>query len=163
MHGFAAVGASVNVGLVPGAGAGGVAAFGARRGIGALELEGRFDTTLKPVRVDDGHRVEASAITGGLLPCVHGSFYAGCLSVRLGVLQGRAPTVSRPSLGSSLLATTGLALRFEVPERKGFRLRIDLHAALPLVRTELVINDQVAWTAAPVYAGLSLSAHVPLW
>ena len=163
VRGFAAVGGGLSVGLVPGLALYGSGSLGMRVHAFALELEGRADSSVKGERVDERHRVEATTITGGLVPCMHGSFYAGCLTVRMGALQGRATGVSEPRLGSSFLGTLGVALRLELPERRGFRVRIGLDAALPLVRTELVVNGQVAWTAPPVYGALSLALHVPLW
>jgi hypothetical protein len=162
-HGFAALGAGLSMGLVPGVAVFGSGSFGVRVRAFALELEGRADTSLRGESSDAHHRVEATAITGGLVPCMHGSFYAGCLTVRMGALQGHASSVSEPRLGSSFLTTVGVALRAELPQRHGFRARIGLEAALPLVRTELLVNGQVAWTAPPVYGGLSLALHLPLW
>jgi hypothetical protein len=83
--------------------------------------------------------------------------------VRLGVIQGRAKDVAQPSLGSSFLATLGVGLRAELPHERTWAARFELAALLPVVRTELLVNQQVVWTAPPVYLGLSAAVRARLW
>ena len=77
--------------------------------------------------------------------------------MRVGALQGYAPDVKTPALGTTLVAFLGARLSYTVGLTRMLALRPSVEAAIPLVRTSLVIDKGPVWTAPPVTAALGLS------
>jgi hypothetical protein len=132
--------------------AGADAAIGVRRGAFALFGEGRGETQVANARGEAGAAIEATLLGAAIAPCGYVGVLFACVVARMGVLQGRAPDVARPSLGSSFHATLGPRAGVWAPLTAGFGITAFAEMAVPLVRTTLVVDDRPVWTA-PAIAG----------
>ena len=123
----------------------------------ALELDGRIETTPGDEQATSGDRLSVTTLTGSISPCLSLRHASGCLFARLGAVQGYAPDVTHPSLGSSLYAALGLRVAYAFPLTRALALRPSLEAAVPLVRTQLDIDGASVWTSNPWSASLGLA------
>lgn len=144
------------VGLAPWATMGAEAAVGLERGAFAIFLEGRGETQILEGRGQHNARLEATVLGAALAPCAHVGVFFGCIVGRLGVLQGRAPEVVRPSLGSSTNASIGPRIGVWVPVTGSFAFVTTAELVVPLVRTTLIVDGQGAWTAPAIAGGLTV-------
>ena len=157
---FGSAGVLGAVGLMPGAAVGADLGVGLRFEAVSVELSGRVETMPGSVRTDSGDRLEATALSALLAPCVHLGRWIACGSGRLGSLQGRAPDVVQPNLGKSLFGAVGARAGYVLPLSPVFALRGIASADLLVVRTSLLIDGAAVWTAPPVAAGLELGVVV---
>ena len=162
ISGFGFVGGDVALGILPGLALGGHAGVGLRYGAFSLEAGGRIATSAGAEHVASDNAVEATVLSAEVAPCGHWSWISGCALFRAGILQGRAPEVTHPSLGSSFFSAAGIGVRAEVPAKSRVRARLKLDAMMPIVGTELVMNGQVVWTAPPVFAGFFIAVLASL-
>jgi hypothetical protein len=148
--------AAFTVGILPGASVGGDVGVGVRRGDASIELMGRAETTPSATKVASGDNIEATAFSALLSPC--GIFHevSVCALGRFGALQGRAPDVAKPSLGTSLFATVGARVGYTLWISPVFGLRAMAAAEFPLIRTLLVVNQTQVWTAPLATASLQI-------
>jgi hypothetical protein len=153
---FGALDAAFTIGILPSASVGGDVGVGVRRGDASIELMGRAETTPSATTVASGDRLEASAFSALLSPC--GIFHelSVCALGRFGALQGRAPDVAKPSLGTSLFATVGARVGYTLWISPVFGLRAMAAAEFPLIRTLLVVNQTQVWTAPLATASLQI-------
>lgn len=143
-------------GLAPSATLGGEAGVGVRYGAFALFAEGRGETQVAGSRGSGGDRIEATVLAGGIAPCGHVRAFFACLPLRLGAMQGRAPDVLLPSLGSSFAAWIAPRAGLWANLGGGFALVSMLELVVPLVRTTLVIDGRPAWTAPSLGGAFAL-------
>jgi len=151
------------LGITPGPSLGGMARIGVRTDIWSVGAEGRVETTLGAVSLDSGDRVSAVAMSAGLVPCAHLDPAFGCLAVYVGAFQGQGESVENPRIQSTV--TSALAARAGVgwPVIEAIHLRAHVEVGVPLVRTELLIEDQAVWDASPLYAsaGVGVATLLP--
>lgn len=157
---FGTAGAIGAVGLMPGLAMGGDAGVGLRFEVLSLELSGRVETMPTAARADSGDRLEATMFSAVLSPCGHLGRWLACGIGRVGALQGRAPDVVHPSLGTSLFGAIGARGGYVLPLSSALALRGLASAEFPLVRTSLVIDKASVWTAPPAAAALELGVVV---
>jgi len=157
---FGTAGALAAVGLAPGPAVGGGVGVGLRRDVLSLEVSGQVETTPGTTRADSGDRVQATVFSAVLSPCGHLGRWLACGTGRLGVLQGRAPDVVHPSLGTSLIAALGARGGYILPLSSALALRGLVSAEFPLVRTSLTIDGASVWTAPPFAAAFELGVVV---
>jgi hypothetical protein len=159
-HWFGAASGIASVGVLPAAAVGGEFGFGARVKDFSLELAGRAELMPSAVRVASGDRLEATAYSALVVPCANLSSWLLCGSVRIGAIQGRAPDVVNPSLGTSVFGAAGARAGYNLEVSRIFSLRILGAVEIPIVRTSLVVDRKAIWTASPVAAGLELGLVV---
>ena len=157
---FGAVSAAGSVGLLPGLSMGGAVGVGLRLEAISVEIAGRAETMPSAVRVASGDRLEATTLSALLAPCAHLHRWSACGVGRAGVIQGRAPDVVAPTLGSSLFGTVGVRVGYELPLSAMVALRALASAEVPLVRTALVVSGAEVWTAPPAMAGVEMGVVV---
>lgn len=159
---FGVANAIGTLGLLPGAAIGGSLGAGVTWRALSIELAGRVETMPGTATADTGDRVEATALAGSLAPCGQIGIWLACAVGRLGSLQGRAPDVANPSLGTSLFGTAGAKTGVSVPVSRLLAVRAMVGAEFALVRTSLLIDEKAIWTAPPVMGGLDLGVVVTL-
>ncbi len=159
-QGHAAVGLSF--GLAPGTMVGGEIGVGLARDYFVIRLEGRGETQPSPAS-QRGIDLEATLLSGALVPCFRYGWFHACAVGRVGVLQGRSPSVEHPSLGSSIIGSLGLRAALSVPLGSIFRLTPRAELVVPLVRTTLLVNASPAWTAPAIggHFGLEVGLSTP--
>jgi hypothetical protein len=126
----------------------------------SLEASARVETTLGEARATSGDRLEATVVSGAVVPCAHLRALAGCVFGRVGAFQSGAPNVTEPVLRSSPFAAVGLRAAYVLTIGPVFALRGAIETGLPLVRTSLVVDGNTVWTPPPVFAGASLAALI---
>lgn len=156
VHVFAAVGGVASAAVAPSVSFGGEAGVGLRAAAFSVEAEGRVEGMLAPVHVASGDRLDASVLTGALIPCANLREWAPCGVLRLGAFQGHAPDVANPSLGSSLYAAVGARLGYVIPLSGTFSLRPAVEVTFCLNRTSLLVDHETVWTAPPIAAAIQL-------
>ena len=150
-------------------------AFGLSLGMGfrvawfSLELEGRWDPPA--ASIIEGAEVRTSRVVGGLVPCGHVGYFAGCLLTEVGPLwgtvtetgiNGGAQSVTYGAVGGrpDIYATAGgrLSAEFEIAPHLALRPAVDL--LLPLQRPALRVAGVSRWEvpAVSVRVGLGLLA-----
>jgi hypothetical protein len=67
-----------------------------------------------------------------------------------------------PNLGSSPFGALGMRGGYALEITRVFALRAAIEGAVPLVRTSLLIDGKVVWTAAPIVGGADLGLVVAL-
>jgi hypothetical protein len=139
---------------------GGDAAFGLRFRALSIEATGRVESTPGAVRVASGDRLQATILSGGIVPCLNVGAWSGCASARLGAFQGYAPDVIHPSLGTTVFASLGARLGYSLALSPVLALRPTVEVAVPLVRTSLVIDKTPVWMAPPATIGVGLGLVV---
>jgi hypothetical protein len=152
----------VSVGVLPGTAFGGELGVGGRFRSASLELGGRAEVMPSAIRLASGDAVEATIFSGVLSPCALLYQANLCGLVRLGALQGRAPEVQNPSLGTSLYAAAGARVGYSLELSRVVGLRALVSLEIPLVRTTLVVNRVRAWTAPPVTFGAQLGVVITI-
>jgi hypothetical protein len=158
LYGFA--GGLASLGNAPAVTLGGDLGVGLRLRAFSLELSGRAETTPGDPRASSGDRLAVTILSGSLQPCLTLGPASGCVTGRLGALQGYAPDVTHPSLGSSLYAAVGVRVAYTFPLTSALALRPSLEAAIPLVRTQLEIDGTPIWTSLPLSGSANLALVV---
>ena len=160
LQGHAAFGLSF--GLAPGTMVGGEIGVGLARDYFVIRLEGRGETQPSPAS-QRGIDLEATLLSGALVPCFRYDWFHACAVGRVGVLQGRSPSVEHPSLGSSIVGSLGLRAALSVPLGSVFRITPRAELVVPLVRTTLLVNASPAWTAPAIggHFGLEVGLSTP--
>ncbi len=160
---FGAASAAGSAGLLPGPSIGAAVGGGLRGEVISVEIAGRAETMPSAVRVDSGDRVEATTFSALLAACAHLNRWSACGVGRAGAIQGRAPDVVAPTLGSSLFGTAGVRVGYELPLSSLLTLRALASAEVPLVRTALVVSGSGVWTAPLATAGgeIGVVVYVP--
>jgi hypothetical protein len=158
LFGFA--GGIVSMEEAPSVTIGGEAGAGLRIRAFSVEVSARAESTPLAVRADSGDRLQVTILSGAVAPCAHLGPWSGCAVGRLGALQGYAPDVTNPSLGSTLYASIGARIGYSIPLSGILALTPTLEGAIPLQRTQLLIDGSPVWTAGPATAavGLAISA-----
>jgi hypothetical protein len=148
------------IGAAPGPTLGGELGIGL--GVGAFSITGalRVEATPGTAIEASGDAIEATMFTGDVIPCGHLARWSLCGLARLGVFEGRSPSVVRPRLGGSLYFAVGARGGYALPITDALALTAGLEAAVPLLRTTLTIDQAVAWTAPPISAALDLGIKV---
>ena len=156
---FAFAGALATGGLMPAPSLGGSVAFGLRWRGTSLELSGRAESMLGAARVSSDDRVEGTAFSGMLAACGHLDRVSACGLGRAGALQGRAPDVVSPSLGTTIFGTVGARVGYTQPLSRSLALRGAASAEVMLVRTSFIIDGTSVWTAPLVLGALEIGAQ----
>jgi hypothetical protein len=157
---FGVAGGVASVAAAPSFTLGGEIGLGVRVRAFSILAAGRAEATPGPVRVDSGDRLQAAILSGSLAPCAHLGGWSGCAFARVGAFQGYAPDVVSPSLGTTVFASVGARVGYSLVLSRALALRPTLEGALPIVRTSLVIDKSVVWTAPPASAGAGLALLV---
>jgi hypothetical protein len=114
--------------------------------------------------VKDGAEVSTSLVLGGLVPCAHAGWFAGCLVGELGRFQSTLATskVTTPDAASTLYGLAGARLGAEipvVPDRLFVRVMANLLGALGRPATRLGPQKGtpvVEWESPAFTAGLGV-------
>lgn len=148
------------IGAAPGPTLGGELGIGL--GVGAFSITGalRVEATPGTAIAASGDALEATIFAGDVIPCGHLARWSLCGLARLGVFEGRSPSVVRPRIGGSLYFAVGARGGYALPITSALALTAGLEAAFPLVRPALTIDHVVAWTAPPVSGALDLGIKV---
>jgi hypothetical protein len=154
---FAALGGVVSVEGAPSVAIGGEAAFGLRTAGFSAEAAGRVESTPQATRVASGDRLQATILSGALIPCARLGAWAFCAVGRVGAFQGYAPDVASPHLGTTVFASVGARVGYSFALSRNLALRPTIEGALPVVRTSLAIAGVPVWTAGPATGGASLA------
>jgi hypothetical protein len=157
---FGFAGGIVSLEEAPSVAIGGEAGAGVRIRALSVEVSARAESTPGAVRADSGDRVQVTILSGALAPCAHLGAWSGCAVARLGALQGYAPDVAHPSLGTALYASVGARIGYSIALSRVLTLLPTVEGAIPLQRTQLLIDGSPVWTAGPAAAaaGLAISA-----
>jgi len=142
-----------SLGVTPGPSLGGLAGLAIRLGIWSVGVEGRLETTPGSRQLDSGDRVSAIAMNAGMVPCLHLGPAFGCVVVNVGAFQGESESVETPTLKSTVTSAVAARIGAGWPVAEPLRLRAHLELGIPLVRTELLIEDAAVWAASPLYVG----------
>jgi hypothetical protein len=135
----------------------GVSGFArARLHMWSLSLEVRADLPESKARSIDfgGGSVEVWTMAGGVAPCMHLGYLAGCAVGWIGALQASGQGVAQPRAATTLLLAVGARLGFEWPFSSVLALRAHVEGVANLYPPTLVLGrdpDKV-WSA-PAVAG----------
>ena len=116
--------------------------FGAgfRRAWFALAAEGHVETSAEPANVASNDRVEASAISAALVPCMNRSIFQLCGATTVGSRTVKALDVQSPKAQSAAFVVVGVRGGVEVPISRAFALRANAELGVPLLRTTYTID-----------------------
>ncbi len=149
-----------SIGAAPGPTLGGEVGFGIHVASFSVEAAVRAETTPGAVRAASGDRLEATLLTGTVLPCFRYKGWSGCALVRFGGFQGQAPDAVNSTLESSPFVAGGLRAGYTLHIAGPFAARANLEAAFPFIRTKLEVSGAPVWTAPPVLGGFALGPVV---
>jgi len=147
-------GAILGSGLMPGISAGFVPFVRARKGIGSLALEGRYEVAVwHPFGTD---RADVSLIGGSITPCVYAMVvFKACPTLLLA--RYRAEGIDAPSLmDSALFASAGLRAGGELPLGPRVSGFLWIEGLINLTRHDLWVAGERIWQVPPF--GFTFSA-----
>lgn len=150
------VAGALALGAAPGPTMGVEAAVGLERGPFAAFLEARVETQPADAMATNATALRATIFGGGLAPCLRLGAFLGCVVARVGVLQGLAPEVVSPNLGSSVHASVGPRLGLWSPSVGPLAFTASVELGATMVRTTLLVDGQPAWTAPALWGGVAL-------
>ncbi|MBI4815065.1 MAG: hypothetical protein HY791_02330 [Deltaproteobacteria bacterium] len=154
-------GAAVGVlGLTPGPALGAQVSLGMGAGRFGVELEARYESAGR-VRLEMSS-VEASVISVAAVPCARVSNWMLCGRARLGSFLARALDVELPIPRSSLFGAAGIRAVYGLALTSGLSWRLLVDLEIPLVRTSVLIDDEVVWTSPSVMGGAATGIELEL-
>jgi hypothetical protein len=157
---FAQASGVASIGAAPGPTLGGEIGFGLQVWSFSFEAAVRAEATPGAVRVGSGDRLEATLLTGTVLPCFRYKGWSGCALLRFGGFQGQALDVVDSTLESSPFVAGGLRAGYALHLAGPLAARANLETAFPFIRTKLEVSGVPVWTAPPVLGGLDLGLAV---
>lgn len=157
------IGGSFGMGVAPNATVGLHLGVGAEHGALSADVEGEVETTPSTSRVGSGDRIHATALSLALLPCAALRDWHICLVGRVGSVQFTSPDVESRLPEASLLASSGMRAAYTLDLSDALRLRLGAQAEISLVRTSVLIERTVVWTAPGFVAGALIGLRLKVW
>lgn len=156
------VGAPLNVGMMPGLLASGLAvSVGLRVDDWSAALIGAFEHSFLQVLEDSGDQLAARMIEAGPQGCYHFEPGIVCLGTQLGSFQARRQN-NEPESQGALSLTVDARGGVEISEGI-FLMRIFAELRVPVLPFEMVIDGASVWTMPPVSGGLRLLIGASIW
>lgn len=134
--------------------------FGARYGVGSLELEGRY---LAPSSENvAGGKITTTTVGGAIVPCAHVGPIFLCGQFFLGALQGSAD-ISNEQGATTLFAQAGVRVGVSIPVMAMLRIEPFADGLVTLTPTTLKFLADPVWSADSfgVVGGIRIVVHFP--
>lgn len=144
-------GAIGTAGVLPRPSWGAVVTAGARWGVAALSLEGRYDAPAS-VTVEEGGRIRVWTASLAAVPCLHVGPLAGCAIAGAGIIRGAGVAVpaARTDVGPWALFGLRAAYHLSLGRTLVLKAHADLLAAP--VETRMSLGESAVW-ATPLVSG----------
>ncbi len=133
---------------------GGRLGAGLRRGSFSIAAEGHVETSPDSASITPSDRVEASALSGALVPCGHVDLFQICGVATLGSRAVKALDVLSPRSQSAMFVVLGARGGIEIPLSNAIALRAHGELGAPLLRTTYTIDGIARATTGLVEASL---------
>jgi hypothetical protein len=100
--------------------------------------------------------ITARELSAKLAPCLRWSLAGVCADFMVGQLHVRGSGVDQVRSPSSLVAGAGAKLQLIWPALPSFGVLLQVEALALLTPRDVLVNQQVVWSTAPVLLGASL-------
>ena len=117
----------------------------------SLAVEGRADLPTATEGATGGAiGVRASLVTGSLLPCWHLGNLHFCGVLAVGGLFSSSFNIPAPVTRQTLFASLGARAGYELPIYGALAIRVHADLGIPLVHSDLQIDNSTRWSTPPV-------------